>query len=125
VAKVSVALNGAEVFQQDERNPQRSVAVAASVKLREGVNAIVLSASEPDGILRQELRTVIYERPKVAEAAPAAPPPVTRERWAVVIGAGQYESTEIPQLSYSVPDAEAIAESLVGSASSKRSTCSC
>jgi hypothetical protein len=59
VAKVSVALNGAEVFQQDERNPQRSVAVAASVKLREGVNAIVLSASEPDGILRQELHTVI------------------------------------------------------------------
>jgi Caspase domain len=120
VAKVSVTLNGAEVFQQDERNPQRSVAVAASVKLREGVNAIVLSASEPDGILRQELRTVIYERPKVAEAAPAAPPPVTRERWAVVIGAGQYESTEIPQLRYSVPDAEAIAEILIASAGFKK-----
>jgi hypothetical protein len=35
------------------------VAVAASIKLRDGVNAIVLSASEPDGILCQELRTVI------------------------------------------------------------------
>jgi hypothetical protein len=120
VAKVSVTLNGTEVFQQNERSPQRSVAVAASVKLREGVNAIVLSASEPDGILRQELRTVIYERPKVAEAAPAAPPPVARDRWAVVIGVGQYESTEIPQLCYSVPDAEAIAESLIGSAGFKK-----
>ena len=120
VAKVNVTLNGAEVFQQNERNPQRSVAVAASVKLREGVNAIVLSASEPDGILRQELRTVIYERPKVAEAAPATPPPVARERWAVVIGTGQYESTEIPQLRYSVPDAEAVAEILIESAGFKK-----
>jgi hypothetical protein len=45
VAQVSVTLNGAEVFQQRERTPQKSVAVAASVKLREGVNAIVISAS--------------------------------------------------------------------------------
>jgi hypothetical protein len=83
VAKVSVTLNGAEVFQQNERSPQRSVAVAASVKLREGVNAIALSASEPDGVLRQELHTVIYERPKVAEAAPAARRPLrgSAGRW--------------------------------------------
>jgi hypothetical protein len=66
VAKVSVTLNGAEVFHQSERSPQKSVAVAASVQLREGVNAIVLSANEPDGTLRQEIRTVIYERTKAA-----------------------------------------------------------
>jgi hypothetical protein len=120
VAQVSVTLNGDEVFQQGERTPQKSVAVATSVKLREGVNAIVLSVSEPDGILRQELRTVIYERPKAAEPIAAAPPPVARERWAVVIGVGQYETTEIPQLRYSVPDAEAIAEILIGSAGFKK-----
>jgi hypothetical protein len=44
--------------------------VAASVKLREGVNAIVLSASESDGSSVRSLRTVIYERPKVGAAAP-------------------------------------------------------
>ena len=62
VAKISVTLNGAEVFQQSERTAQKSVAVAETVKLREGVNVLVLSANEPDGTLRQELRTVIYER---------------------------------------------------------------
>jgi Caspase domain len=120
VAKVNVTLNGAEVFQQSESTLQKSMVVAVSVKLREGFNAIVLSASEPDGTLRQELRTVIYERPKSAEAVPVVPPPVVRERWAVVIGAGQYDSTEIPRLRYAVPDAEAIAEILIGSAGFKK-----
>jgi len=120
VAQVSVTLNGAEVFQQSERTPQKSVAVAASVKLREGVNAIVLSVTEPDGTLRQELRAVIYERPKGVEAVSVVPPPVVREHWAVVIGVGQYDSTEIPGLRYAVPDAEAIAEVLIGAAGFKK-----
>ena len=102
VAKVSVTSNGAEVFRQSARTPQRSIGVAETLKLREGMNVIVLSASEPDGTLRQELRIVIYERPKVAEAAPIeppplVPPPVVPGRWAVVIGVGNYESTENPQ----------------------------
>jgi hypothetical protein len=125
VAKVSVTLNGAEVFQQSARLPQRSMAVAETVKLREGMNVIVLSASEPDGTLRQELRTVIYERPKVAEAAPVepsrlVPTPVMPSRWAVVIGAGNYESPEIPRLRYAVPDAEAMYQILIGPAGFKK-----
>jgi Caspase domain len=125
VAKVSVTLNGAEVFQQSERTPQRSMAVAETLKLREGMNVIVLSASEPDGTLRQELRTVIYERPKVAEAAPVeppppVPPPVEPGRWAVVIGVGNYENPEIPRLRYAVPDAEAMYQILIGPAGFKK-----
>ena len=116
VAKISVSLNGSEVHQQSERTPQKSVAVTAPVKLREGANAIVITASEPGGNVRQEIRTVIYERPKAAVAELKAPPPPapTRDRWAVVIGAGRYESPEIPRLRYTVPDAEALYEVLIG-----------
>ena len=116
VAKISVSLNGSEVHQQSERIPQKSVAVTAPVTLREGANAIVISASEPGGNVRQEIRTVIYERPKAAAAEAKAPPPPapTRDRWAVVIGAGRYESPEIPRLRYTVPDAEALYEVLIG-----------
>jgi uncharacterized caspase-like protein len=59
---------------------------------------------------------VIYERPKVAEAAPVVPPPVVPDRWAVVIGVGNYEHPEIPRLRYSVPDAEAMYQFLIGPA---------
>ena len=116
VAKISVSLNGSEVHQQSERTPQKSVAVTAPVKLREGANAIVITASEPGGNVRQEIRTVIYERPKAAVAELKAPPPPapTRDRWAVVIGTGRYESPEIPRLRYTVPDAEALYEVLIG-----------
>ena len=116
VAKISVSLNGSEVHQQSERTPQKSVAVTSPVKLREGANAIVITASEPGGNVRQEIRTVIYERPKAAVAGLKAPPPPppTRDRWAVVIGTGRYESPEIPRLHYTVPDAEALYEVLIG-----------
>lgn len=122
INKVSVTLNGAEVHQQSERSPQKSLAVTVPVKLREGANAIVVSASEPDGNIQQEIRTVVYERPKVAEATAAAPPekPVSRDLWAVIVGVGRYESREIPRLRYTVPDAEAIYEALIGSAGFKK-----
>lgn len=115
VAKVRVTLNGVEVHQQSERTPQKSVLVTVPVKLQDGANAIAISASEPDGAVTQEVRTVIYEKPKVA-AVPPPPPPakILPDRWAVVIGAGRYESPEIPKLRYTVPDAEAIYQVLVG-----------
>ncbi len=87
------------------------------VTLRPGANAIVLSASEPDGTRRQEIRTVVYERARGAEAAPppvAAPAPPDPARWAVVIGAGRYEDPAIPRLQYTVPDAEALHRFLTG-----------
>ena len=121
VAKVSLTLNGAEVHQQSERLPQKSVALSVPVTLREGPNAIVVTASEPDGTVRQEIRTVVHERPKVAALPPPPPPaPPERNRWAVVIGVGGYESPEIPRLRYTVPDAEAIYQVLTGPAGFKK-----
>src|SRR5262249_54332426 len=74
-----------------------------------------IRAIEPDGTVRQEVRTVTYERPAVpvAAAPPAPAAAARREQWAVVIGVGQYNSTAIPQLKYSVADAEAVYEGLI------------
>ncbi len=117
VSKVSVTLNGAEVHQQTERTPQKSVAVTVPLTLREGANAIVVSAIEAGGTIRQDVRTIIYNRPQQVAAAPSpmAPPPLPiQDRWAVVIGVGRYESEDVPRLRYTVSDAEAIYQVLVG-----------
>ena len=119
VAKVTVQLNGVEVHQQGAKTPERSVAVSAPIVLKEGANAIVLTATEAGGAVRQEVRTVIYDKPKpVAAAAPGAavppPPAVKIDSWAVIIGVGRYQSTDIPSLRYTVSDAESLYEILVG-----------
>jgi uncharacterized caspase-like protein len=119
IAKVTVQLNGVEVHQQGAKTPERSVAVSAPIVLKEGANAIVLTATETGGAVRQEVRTVIYDKPKpVAAAAPgaAAPPPpaVKHDSWAVIIGVGRYQSTDIPSLRYTVADAESLYQILVG-----------
>ena len=117
IARVTVQLNGVEVHQQSDKSPQPSVAVSAPVTLKEGANALVVTATEAGGAIRQEVRTVIYDKPKaVAAAAPpaAAPPPVKNDRWAVVIGVGRYQSTDIPSLRYTVADAESLYQLLIG-----------
>ncbi len=122
VASVRVTLNGTQVHEQVERTPQKSVVVTAPVTLREGTNAIVLTASEPGGTVSQEVRTVIYHRPQVAAAAPPLPEPPkpTQDRWAVVIGVGNYESPDVPRLRYTVPDAEAVYDVLTGAGGFKK-----
>ena len=120
VAEVSVILNGTRVLEQRERTPQRSVAVVAPVRLREGANVIVVSAREPDGTGHQEVRTVVYERPAAAGPLPAPRPPATRDTWAVVIGIGDYESPQVPALRYSLADAEAFYELLLSRAGVKK-----
>jgi hypothetical protein len=119
IAKVSVQLNGVEVHQQSDKSPPPSIAVSAPVTLKEGANAIVVTATEAGGQVRQEVRTVIYDKPKaVAVAAPPAaaplPPAVKNDRWAVVIGVGRYQSADIPSLRYTVSDAESLYELLTG-----------
>src|SRR5262249_6748976 len=63
VAQASVTLNGIPVHQQTEREPLKTLALAIPLTLRPGPNAIVLTAVEPDGTRRQDVRTVIYDRP--------------------------------------------------------------
>jgi uncharacterized caspase-like protein len=124
VARVSVSLNGAEVIQQAERTPPTSLVVSAPVTLRPGANAVVVTATDTAGETRQEVRTITYEPSARAAATPPAaaeaPPAAPRNQWAVVIGVGDYESAAIPRLRYSVPDAEAIYQTLIGPAGFKR-----
>ncbi|HEU4368425.1 MAG TPA: caspase family protein [Methylomirabilota bacterium] len=121
VARVSVTLNGAEVAQQAERTPQTSVVVTTPVTLRPGTNAIVISATDAGGVQRQEVRTVTYDPPRIAAVPPpAAPAPPARQQWAVVIGVGQYESVAVPRLRYTVSDAEAVYQTLIGPAGFKK-----
>jgi caspase domain-containing protein len=121
ISRITVALNGSEVHRQDERSPQQSVAVSAPLTLREGPNAIVITALEPDGAARQEIRTVILERPKpAAPAAAPAPPPPPSTQWAVIIGVGGYESTAVPKLRYPVADADAVYQTLIASGGFKK-----
>ena len=117
ISRITVTLNGTEVHQQEERSPQKTMAVSAPLTLREGANAIVITAREPDGAARQEVRTVILERvrPVVPLAAPAPAPPAAppSTQWAVIIGVGGYENSAVPRLRYSVADADAIYQTLV------------
>jgi uncharacterized caspase-like protein len=118
VAKVQVVLNGTEVHQEPGRPGERSMVVTVPVTLRAGPNTVVLRATQADGAVRQELRTVVYEPVRVAAVPlPAvAPPAPARNQWAVVIGIGRYESAAIPRLRYTVADAEAIYRTLIGPA---------
>jgi uncharacterized caspase-like protein len=122
LAKVQVVLNGTEVHQQAGRQGERSMVVTAPVTLRAGPNTVVVRATQTDGAVRQELRTVIYEPAPVAAVAPpaGAPSAPARNQWAVVIGVGRYESAAIPRLRYAVADAEAIYQTLTGPAGFKR-----
>jgi hypothetical protein len=121
VARVQVSLNGVSVADQTERTPQTSVVVTTPLTLRAGTNAIVVAATDAAGVTRQELRTVTFDPPRVAIAPPPpAPAAPARNQWAVVIGVGAYESVAIPRLRYTVPDAEAIYETLIGPAGFKK-----
>jgi len=113
VARVAVSLNGVEVHQQTEKTPPRSQLVTVPLKLQPGVNVVAISASDGAGVARQEMRTVFFDTAQTVPAPPPAPTPA-HERWAVVIGIGQYEHPSIPSLRFTVADAEAIYATLLG-----------
>jgi uncharacterized caspase-like protein len=96
-----------------QRGVQKSVALTVPVTLREGNNVIVVTATEADGTSTQAVRTVAYDAPKVA-AAPPPPAVELPERWAVVIGVGNYEHPAISKLQYTINDAEALYQVLIG-----------
>lgn len=119
VAVVTVSLNGVEVARQRPSTPQKSVVVAVPVTLKPGANAVVVTAAQPDGTHREDVRTVVYDPPKLAAAGErpaeaAAPPrrPLTTQQWAVVVGVGKYDNRSVPTLRYSVADARAMYDTL-------------
>jgi hypothetical protein len=115
VTKVTVTLNGTPVPVPGVEPPgnPRSVALAVPLTLREGPNAIVVSATDASGDVRQELRTVTFERMPESTPAPGPAPVPATDKWAVVIGVGRYERSEITPLQYTVADAEAVSEALL------------
>jgi uncharacterized caspase-like protein len=113
VARVNVTLNGAPVHEQNESATPRSLVVSVPVTLREGPNVVVVTASGPDGAVKQEARTIFYDRAMVAAPSVPTPPPVMGERWAVIIGIGSYDAKAVPRLRYAVPDAEAVYRTLI------------
>jgi uncharacterized caspase-like protein len=79
-------------------------------------------AEDSGGTVNRETRTVVFELPRTAVVPPAPPiaRPPPRNLWAVVVGVGRYEDSSIPRLRYTVPDAEAIYQTLVNVAGLKR-----
>ncbi len=130
IARVRLTVNGAEVLLPEDAGGRevavprvrteapglrKSVTLTVPVTLTEGTNVIVVSATEPAGIARQAVRTVTYDKPAVAMAAPAPEPQLALpNRWAVIIGIGDYESPGVARLKYTVNDAEALYEVLTG-----------
>src|SRR6267142_4960932 len=86
VARIVVTLNGTEVHRQSESGAPKSVVVSVPVSFAEGANVLGITAAAP----------------------------IVREQWAVVIGAGRYQSSAIPSLRYAVADAEAVYRTLTG-----------
>jgi uncharacterized caspase-like protein len=62
VARVVVTLNGAEISNLEERTPRPAVSLNTSLKLREGANLLVIAATDADGTIRQEVRTIHFEK---------------------------------------------------------------
>src|SRR6266849_62401 len=60
VRRVAVSLNGVEVARQEPGTT--SAAVNLPIKLREGQNTVVITATDADGVTQQEVRTVYYEK---------------------------------------------------------------
>ena len=62
VRQVLVTANGVELWRQDNRTQQPSMAVNLPVKLAEGQNTLVVTAAETDGTMHQEMRTIHHEK---------------------------------------------------------------
>jgi hypothetical protein len=120
IAKVVASLNGIAVFEQTGQASDPSVLLAVPVTLRDGPNTITVAATAVDGATRHVQRTVTYRRPTPPPAAPLPPPAIARNRWAVIIGIGRYDRTDIPPLRYAVADAERLYDVLTASVGFKK-----
>ncbi len=76
--RIAVTVNGAEVAQQQEPGtPGKDVALSMAIKLVEGENSLIVTATDVSGAMRQQGRVLFYDKPAaaVAAAAPTSPAP--------------------------------------------------
>jgi uncharacterized caspase-like protein len=76
-----------------------------SEALSEGLNPLVLSTPASRGFETDEGTTP-------APAAPPVRPGPVQQKWALVVGIGQFTDTEIPHLNYTTADADSFADAL-------------
>ncbi|MBI4635416.1 MAG: caspase family protein [Candidatus Rokubacteria bacterium] len=106
VARVQVAVNGVAIpAGRDIGVTGKGYMVRMPVTLQPGENVIEITAEDKAGNVAQVVRTV-------TRILPGPPAPKVTNRWAVVIGVGEYERPTIPKLRFAVRDAEAMYEFL-------------
>ena len=106
VVRVQVLVNGVEAPSLlDVGVVGRGVPVGALAELKPGPNVIEVIATDRAGNVAKVVRNVT--RVTAAGAATALGPKIAN-RWAVVIGAGDYESKNVPRPRFADSDADAM-----------------
>jgi hypothetical protein len=106
VARVQVLVNGVEAPSLlDVGVVGRGVPVGALAELKPGPNVIEVTATDKAGNVAQVVRNVT--RITAAGAAAALGPKIAN-RWAVIIGVGDYESKSVPKPRFADSDADAM-----------------
>src|SRR5205814_3001778 len=102
VARIQMLVNGREVSQpRDFTLAGKGYPFRIAAPLVPGPNVIEVTAGDKAGNAAQVVRTIS----RVIPASPAPPVPKVADRWAVVIGIGEYDDPQIPRLRYATPDA--------------------
>ena len=122
LATVVVTVNGAEVATVDDRRaPKPEIALKVPVKLRDGKNVVIVTATDAEGTSRQEARSILYLPPGGSPGGqgrasvpgatrpgeqPVAPPQATLPREPTQPQAPPAQAPRLPQVA-SVPPASA------------------
>jgi uncharacterized caspase-like protein len=108
VERVQITVNGVEVAPpRDLAMVGRGVPIRVQATLQPGANVIEITAADKAGNVSQSVRTVTRAVP-VALAPAGAGTVRVANRWAVVVGVGEYDNRAIPRLRFAARDAEAM-----------------
>ena len=106
VVRVQVLVNGVEAPSLlDVGVVGRGVPLGVLAELKPGPNVIEVVATDKAGNVAQAVRNVTR---LTGASAPTPTGPKIANRWAVVIGVGDYESKSVPKLRFAEPDADAM-----------------
>ena len=106
VVRVQVLVNGVEAPSLlDVGVVGRGVPLGVLAELKPGPNVIEVVATDKAGNVAQAVRNVTR---LTGASAPTPAGPKIANRWAVVIGVGDYESKSVPKVRFAEPDADAM-----------------